>query len=124
LMNDYVTISLSDLMTSWRVIDKRLRAACEGEFVICIYNPASRNRPNSFKLACDVLMDYKPLETICGYARNIGRQGQESKIMTLAEIRDCEKIDMLATVIIGNSQTYVRDGKMITARGYGDAVRS
>ncbi|MBQ6774959.1 MAG: precorrin-3B C(17)-methyltransferase [Synergistaceae bacterium] len=124
LMNDYVTISLSDLMTDWEIIEKRLRTACNGDFVICLYNPASHHRPDSFKRACDIMLRYKPPETVCGYVRNINRPGQESKLMTLDEIRDCEEIDMLTTVIIGNSQTYALDGKMITRRGYEKAVRS
>ena len=124
LMNDYVTISLSDLMTSWEIIEKRLKAACEGDFVICIYNPASHHRPENFKRACEILLKYKSPETPCGYVRNIKREEQSAKIMTLKEIKDCENIDMLTTVIIGNSQTYVLDGrrptakKLITPRGY------
>ena len=118
LMNDYVVISLSDLMTDWEIIEKRLKAACEGDFVICIYNPASNHRPLNFKKACETLLKYKSPKTICGYVRNIGRDGEEFEIMTLEEIKECKKIDMLCTVIIGNSQSYVYDGKMITARGY------
>ena len=118
LMNDYVNISLSDLLTDWEIIEKRLKAACEGDFVICIYNPASHHRPENFKKACGILLKYKSPETICGYVRNINREGQEFEIMTLKEIKDCKKIDMLCTVIIGNSQSYISDGKMITPRGY------
>ena len=118
LMNDYVTISLSDLMTSWKIIEKRLKAACEGDFVICIYNPASAHRPENFKRACEILLKYKSPETPCGYVRNIKREEQNAKVMTLKEIKDCENIDMLATVIIGNSQTYISDYKLITPRGY------
>lgn len=118
LMNDYVNISLSDLMTPWEVIAKRLKAACEGDFVICIYNPASLHRPENFKNACEILLEHKPPETPCGYVRNIGRDGEEHEIMTLEEIKDCKKIDMLTTVIIGNSQTYVLNNKLITPRGY------
>ena len=118
LMNDYVVISLSDLLTDWEVIEKRLKAACEGDFVICIYNPASNHRPLNFKKACEILLKYKSPETICGYVKNIGRDGQEFEIMTLKKIKDCEKIDMLCTVIIGNSQSYILNGKFITSRGY------
>ena len=118
LMNDYVNISLSDLLTDWEIIEKRLKAACEGDFVICIYNPASHHRPENFKKACGILLKYKSPETICGYVKNINREGQEFEIMTLKEIKDCKKIDMLCTVIIGNSQSYISDGKMITPRGY------
>ncbi|MBR1486052.1 MAG: precorrin-3B C(17)-methyltransferase [Synergistaceae bacterium] len=120
LMNDYVTISLSDLMTSWEIITKRLKAACEGDFVICIYNPASHHRPENFKRACEILLEYKSPETPCGYVRNIQRDEQDAKIMTLAEIKNCKIIDMFTTVIIGNSQTYISSDsqKLITPRGY------
>ena len=118
LMNDYVTISLSDLMTSWEIIAKRLKAACEGDFVICIYNPASHHRPENFKRACEILLKYKSPETPCGYVRNIKRDDSQAEIMTIEKIKNCENIDMLTTVIIGNSQTYVSDGKLITPRGY------
>ena len=117
LMNDYVTISLSDLLTDWSVIEKRLICACEGDFVICIYNPASRNRPEHFKRACEILRKYKSDSTPAGYVRNIGREDEQAKVTTLGEIVNCE-IDMLCTVIIGNSQSYIVDGKFITSRGY------
>jgi len=118
LMNDYVTISLSDLMTSWKIIEKRLSAACEGDFVICLYNPASHHRPENFKKACEILLKYKSPETPCGYVRNIKRNEETHEIMTLEKIKTCGKIDMLTTVIIGNSQTYISNGKLITPRGY------
>ena len=118
LMNDYASISLSDLMTPWEAIEKRLEAACEGDFVICIYNPASHHRPENFKKACGILLKHKSPETPCGYVRNIGRDEESHEIMTLEEIKCCGKIDMLTTVIIGNSQTYVSDNKLITPRGY------
>ena len=118
LMNDYVNISLSDLMTDWGIIEKRLKAACEGDFVICIYNPASNHRPENFKRACEVLLKYKSPETPCGYVRNIKREDFYSEIMTLEKIKNCEFIDMLTTIIIGNSKTYVHDKKLITPRGY------
>ncbi|MBR0080957.1 MAG: precorrin-3B C(17)-methyltransferase [Synergistaceae bacterium] len=118
LMNDYVVLSLSDLMTDWKIIEKRLTAACEGDFVICIYNPASTQRPKHFKKACKIMLKYKSPETPCGYVRNIGREGEEYEIMTLKKIKNCKKIDMLCTVIIGNSKSYILNGKIITSRGY------
>ena len=118
LMNDYVVISLSDLMTPWKIIEKRLKAACEGDFVICIYNPASHHRPENFKRACEILSKYKPSTTLCGYVRNIKRKDSKVKVITLEKIKDCEEIDMLTTVIIGNSQTYASEEKLITPRGY------
>ena len=117
LMNDYVVVSLSDLMTDWGTIEKRLVAACIGDFVICIYNPASNHRPEHFRKACDILLRHKPPETPAGYVRNISREGQTHEVMTLGEIRKC-KLDMFCTVIIGNSQSYILDGKIITSRGY------
>ena len=118
LMNDYATISLSDLLTDWSVIERRLICACEGDFVICIYNPASNHRPDNFRRACEIMIAHgKSESTIAGYVRNAGREGEFSKITTLGEIMN-ENIDMLCTVIIGNSKTYVLNGKMITPRGY------
>ena len=116
-MNDYVTISLSDIMTSWEIITKRLIAACLGDFVICIYNPASSKRPDNFVRACEILLEHKSPETPAGYVRNIGREGETHEVMTLAEIMKC-KIDMLCAIVIGNSQSYISEGKIITPRGY------
>ena len=118
LMNDYVTVSLSDYLTEWRIIQKRLVFACKGDFVICIYNPASSKRPNNFRNACDIILSYYDESTPAGYVRNIGREGETHRVMTLGEIRECDDIDMMCTVIIGNSQTHILDGKMITPRGY------
>ena len=117
LMNDYVTVSLSDRLTDWHIIERRLIAASSGDFVICVYNPASKQRPDNFRRACDVIMRrYRPT-TPAGYVRNMGRGEMTHAVMTLREIREAD-IDMLCTVIIGNSQTYILDGRMITARGY------
>ena len=117
LMNDYVTVSLSDRLTSWGTIEKRLIAACIGDFVVCIYNPASHHRPEHFKRACEILLRHKPPETPSGYVRNIGREGQEHEVLTLEEIA-ARQLDMFCTAIIGNSQSYILDGQLITSRGY------
>ncbi|MBQ3447955.1 MAG: precorrin-3B C(17)-methyltransferase [Synergistaceae bacterium] len=117
LMNDYVTVSLSDRLTEWSVIERRLIAACTGDFVICVYNPASRHRPDNFRRACDIIAEYYAPDTPAGYVRNMGRGETTHAVMTLREIRDCH-IDMFCTVIIGSSQTYILDGRMITPRGY------
>ena len=117
LMNDYVTISLSNIMTSWEVISRRLIAACLGDFVICIYNPASSKRPDNFERACKILLEHKSPDTPAGYVRNIGREGETHEVTTLEKIMNC-KIDMLCTIVIGNSQSYIIDGKIITPRGY------
>ena len=118
LMNDYAAVRLSDILTDWDTIEKRLVAACMGDFVICIYNPASHHRPDHFRRACEILIKHgKSPDTPAGYVRNIGREGQTREIMTLGEIMT-RKIDMLCTIIIGNSQSYIIDGKIITPRGY------
>ncbi|MBQ3376778.1 MAG: uroporphyrinogen-III C-methyltransferase [Synergistaceae bacterium] len=117
LMHDFAIISLSDLLTPKELIEKRLNAAAEADFVVCLYNPASHGRPEHFKWACDILLKHKSPETPAGWVSNIGRKDQDYKIMSLKEIRD-EKLDMFCTAIIGNSQTKIKDNKMITPRGY------
>ncbi len=115
--HDFCVISLSDLLTPWEVIEKRLKAAGMGDFCVCLYNPMSKKRRDHLQRACDILLEEKDKNTICGWVRNIGREGQESKILTLGELRD-EEIDMFTTVFIGNMHTHVVDGHMITPRGY------
>lgn len=119
LMNDYATISLSDLMTPWDIIANRLKCACLGDFVICLYNPASNNRPDHFKRACEIMLGYKSPNTPAGYVRNAGRNEEVSGVMPLGEIKECRLIDMSCTVIVGNSKSCILDGKIITPRGYG-----
>ena len=117
LMHDFAIISLSDLLTPKDLIAKRLDAAAQADFVICLYNPASHGRPEHFKWACDILLQHKSPDTPAGWVSNIGRKDQNYKIMTLKEIRD-EKLDMFCTAVIGNSQTKIKNNKMITPRGY------
>ncbi len=117
LMNDFCVISLSDLMTPIEVIEKRLRAASEGDFAICLYNPMSKKRPDHLKRACDILLEQMSPLTVCGWVRNIGREGTEKRLLTLGELRD-EKVDMFTTVYIGNFHTGIVSGKMVTQRGY------
>ena len=116
-MNDFCVISLSDHLTPPETIKKRLRAACDGDMVICIYNPMSKTRPGHLKMACDILLSGKSGDTVCGWVRNIGRDGMESRVLSLRELRD-EKLDMFTTVFVGNSQTVVIGSKMVTKRGY------
>ncbi len=118
LMNDYAAISLSDLMTSWDVIAERLKYACMGDFVICLYNPASNHRPEHFRRACEIMLRYRSPDTPAGYVRNAGRNRETCGIMTLGEIKECRVIDMSCTVIVGNSKSCILDGKIITPRGY------
>lgn len=117
LMNDFCVISLSDLMTPGNVIEKRLRAAAAGDFAICIYNPMSRKRPGHLAWACDILLERMSPSTVCGWVRNIGREGMEKRILSLGELRD-EKVDMFTTVFVGNSNTLDVNGRMVTRRGY------
>lgn len=117
LTHDFAVISLSDLLTPWEKIEKRLELAAEADLVVCLYNPVSRKRADYLAKACDILMRHKAPETVCGYARNIGRDGQEAKVLSLAELRDAQ-LDMFTTVFIGNEQTRQLGGKMVTPRGY------
>lgn len=117
LMHDFAVISLSDLMTPWETIEKRIRAAAEADFVICFYNPSSRKRADYLKKACTYMLEYKSPSTMCGWVRNIGRDGEEKGICTLAELTDFQA-DMFTTVIVGNSTTKVINGRLVTPRGY------
>ena len=117
LTHDFAVISLSDLLTPWEKIEKRLSAAAQADFVICLYNPSSRNRPDYLQRACDILLRDKDPNTVCGTVRNIGREGEEGKLLALAQLRDAQ-VDMFTTVFIGNSQTKVLGDKMVTPRGY------
>lgn len=117
LMHDFAVISLSDLLTPWEKIERRLMLAAQADLVICLYNPSSRKRFDYLQKACDILLGYADEGTICGIAGNIGRNGEETKTMTLKELRDT-KVDMFATVFIGNSQTKIAGGRIVTPRGY------
>ncbi len=122
LMNDFCVISLSDLMTPWQVIEKRLRAAAAGDFCICIYNPMSSRRREHLAKACRILMEEQSPDTPCGWVRNIGRPGQESRLFTLGMLA-MEEVDMFTTVFIGNSRTRFRGPYMVTGRGYEDKTQ-
>lgn len=117
LMHDFAVISLSDLLTPPEVIERRLRAAAEADFVICLYNPSSRKRADYLKRACDILLAFRKESNLCGLVKNIGREGTESQICTLQELRDIQT-DMFTTVFIGNSGTREVQGKLVTPRGY------
>jgi precorrin-3B C17-methyltransferase len=99
------------------VIEKRLRCAAEGDFAICLYNPASRHRPEALKKACEVLLGCRAPGTVCGVARCIGREGESYTILTLDKLRDYPA-DMFSTVFIGSSRTREISGRMETPRGY------
>jgi precorrin-3B C17-methyltransferase len=117
LMQDFAVISLSDLLVSWETIEKRLRGAALGDFTVVLYNPSSHKRKDHLKRACDILLEHRSGDTVCGIVRNIGREGEESAILTLSRLRDTE-VDMFTTVFIGSSNTRVVAGKMVTPRGY------
>lgn len=119
LTNDYVTISLSNLLTPQEIIEKRLHAAASGDFCMAIYNPASKTR-NLMPMAIDIMLEHIPPSTICAIARNIGREGESKQILTLGKLADLAAtgLDMFCTVFIGNSQTKRIGDYMVTIRGY------
>ena len=119
LIHDFAVISLSDLMTPFDRIMKRVDCAGAGDFIVCLYNPKSKKRVDYVEKAADILMKYRSADTPVGVVRHAGREEESSFLTTLGEIKDAP-IDMFSIVIIGNSNTYVKDGKMITPRGYED----
>lgn len=119
LTHDFAVISLSDLLTPAKKIARRLRCAAAADFTIVLYNPSSKKRQDYLKKACDIVLEYKAPETICGFVRNIARNGQESRLLTLAELAETP-VDMFTTVFIGNAETKAINGKMVTPRGYAD----
>lgn len=117
LMNDYAVISLSDLLTPWETIVKRLTHAAQADFVICLYNPKSRSRTTQIKKTQSILLRYRKKDTPVGLARNVGRKGETITITTLDRMLRY-KIDMVTIIIVGNRVTSVKSGRMITPRGY------
>ena len=117
LMHDFTVLSLSDLLTPWPVIEKRLDCAGAGDFVLCLYNPMSKKRRDHLRRACDILLKHRSGDTVCGWVKNIGREGQEHRLLTLAELRE-EQVDMFTTVFIGSQSTREISERMVTPRGY------
>ena len=117
IMHDFCHISLSDLMTPWEVIEKRLRLAAEADFVICLYNPRSKGRSEHLAKAFEIMGEFKDKSTPVGIVKDVGRADEE-KIICTFETMDFEKVDMTTKVIIGNKATYIHDDLMITPRGY------
>ena len=117
LIHDFCLISLSDLLTPWEKIEARLLAAAQADFVVCLYNPSSKKRSDYLQKACDLMMQYKSPEIVCGIVSYIGRDGEHYEVMDLKTLRDT-KVDMFTTVWVGNSQTKEINGKMVTPRGY------
>ena len=119
LTHDFAVISLSDRLTPWETIEKRLEAAAKADLSVVLYNPASRGRPDHLRRACEILLRTLPEDRPCGVARNIGREGQRRDLLTLGQLKDAE-VDMFCTVFIGNSATKIIGGEMVTPRGYRD----
>lgn len=117
LVHDFAAVSLSDALTPWETIARRLELAAEGDFVLCLYNPASRRRPDTLRQAAALLLRHRSPDTPCGLARRVGRPGEEAKICTLRELGE-QQADMFTTVFVGSSQTRVVNGRLVTPRGY------
>ena len=113
LMHDFAVISLSDLLTPWEKIEKRLRAAAAADFVICLYNPSSKKRSDYLKRACQIIFEEAGQELVCGVVKSAGREGECAEVMYLSELEEYPA-DMFTTVFIGNSETR----RMVTPRGY------
>lgn len=118
LAHDFCVISLSDRLTPWEVIERRLAAAAMGDFCIAVYNPSSKGRPDYLAKAVRILQaNGKAPNTVCGLVRSIGRAGQSARVLTLAQLEETP-VDMFTTVYIGNRNTRVLQGRMVTPRGY------
>lgn len=115
--HDFCLISLSDLLTPWELIEKRLRCAGEGDFAISLYNPRSKKRADYLDKAVAILLEHKSPDTVCGWVKNIGREGQEYRIVSLRDLPG-EPVDMFTTVFIGSESTRRIGNRMVTPRGY------
>lgn len=119
LTHDFAVISLSDLLTPWDKIEKRLECAAEADLCMAIYNPASHRSADYLRRACEIVLRHASPETVCGVVRNISREGEMMQVMTLKELAEYPA-DMFTTVFIGNRQTKIVGGRMVTPRGYRD----
>lgn len=117
LVGDFAVISLSDILIPWSLIEKRLRVATEADFVIVLYNPQSRGRREPLAKTHEMLLEYRSPNTPVGIVKQVGREGEETIITTLKEMLGHE-VDMVTTIIVGNSTTRIINQKMITPRGY------
>lgn len=115
--HDMCIISLSDLMTPWEVIERRIKAAAVGDFVTVVYNPKSHGRYWQLYRLQELFLKHRSADTPVGYVRQAGREEQEIKVTTLEKF-DPEDVDMFTVILIGNSQSYIAEGKIITPRGY------
>ena len=117
LTHDFAVISLSDRLTDWKTITKRLDLSAKADLSIALYNPASKGRPDYLQKACDILLQTIPDDRPCGIVKAIGREGESAQILTLNELRTAS-VDMFCTIFIGNSETRVISGRLVTPRGY------
>ena len=117
LMHDFAVLSLSDLLTPWEVIRRRLELAAQGDFVLFLYNPSSRRRRDHLRMACDIVLAHRGPETVCGWVRNAGRAQEEHQVLTLGELQEAQ-VDMFTTVFIGSAATRRIGDRMVTPRGY------
>ena len=117
LTHDFAVISLSNLLTPWEDIEKRLDLSSKAGFVIVLYNPTSKKRADFLHKACEIILNNISGDTLCGYVKNIGREGKTHKTLTLRELQN-EKVDMFTTIIIGNKTTKMIGAKLVTPRGY------
>ena len=122
LGHDFAVISLSDLLTPWDKIELRLKCAAMSDMAICLYNPSSRKRRDYLQRACNLILEYQNQDTVCGFVKNIGREGECYEILPLSQLAEA-KVDMFTTVFIGNSQTRQIKNRMVTPRGYKDSVQ-
>ncbi|OHW63446.1 cobalt-precorrin-3B C(17)-methyltransferase [Andreesenia angusta] len=117
IMHDFCTISLSDLLTPWETIESRLEMASKADFVIALYNPKSKTRTTQIERAFEIIREHKADSTPVGIVKNSGRFGKAVSTSTLGDT-DFEDIDMMTVVIVGNKETYFKDGNIVTPRGY------
>lgn len=117
LMHDNCNISLSDLMTPYELIKKRVKMAADGDFIISLYNPRSKGRANYLRECIDIIREFRDDNTPVAVVRHALREGQEVKLFNIGNFDDTV-VDMFSIVIVGNSQSYIKDGKFITPRGY------
>lgn len=119
LTHDFAVVSLSDRLTDWETIARRLDCAAAADLGLVLYNPASRGRPDHLRRACDILLKRLPPDRLCGVVRSVGRSGESRELLTLSELRDYPA-DMFCTMFVGNGQTRRVGDAMVTPRGYRD----
>ena len=119
LTHDFASISLSDLLTPWEMIEKRLEAAASADFVIVLYNPKSRTRTWQLQKALDIISKHRAVDTPVGIVSSATREGEEARVVKLSEVvGHYDSIDMKTLLVVGNSTSYVSGGRIITPRGY------